>query len=210
MASLRTCITIPVLVLGLCWPLAAWPQSAMDQMRHFYNNVDTFEAFFVQELLDEDMQRMELVEGTVWLSRPDRFRWEYSAPYEQVIVGDGEKVRMFDVELAQITVRPMDETLASTPAMLLAGGLELEERFRTDDLGRLGGHRWVELTPEVRDTDFRVIRLGFGDEGLVAMELIDSFDQTTRIRFAQVKVNEGIDDSRFALEVPEGVDVVGE
>ncbi len=210
MASLRTCITLPVLVLGLCWPLAAWSQSAMDQMRHFYNNVDTFEAFFVQELLDEDMQRMELVEGTVWLSRPDRFRWEYSAPYEQVIVGDGEKIRMFDVELAQITVRPMDETLASTPAMLLAGGLELEERFRTDDLGRLGGHRWVELTPEVRDTDFRVVRLGFGDEGLVAMELIDSFDQTTRIRFARVKVNEGIDDTRFALEVPEGVDVVGE
>lgn len=210
MASLRTCITLPVLVLGLCWPLAAWSQSAMDQMRHFYSNVDTFEAFFVQELLDEDMQRMELVEGTVWLSRPDRFRWEYSAPYEQVIVGDGEKIRMFDVELAQITVRPMDETLASTPAMLLAGGLELEERFRTDDLGRLGGHRWVELTPEVRDTDFRVVRLGFGDEGLVAMELIDSFDQTTRIRFARVKVNEGIDDTRFALEVPEGVDVVGE
>ncbi len=194
----------------LVWPLALPAQTATEQMRAFYEEARSFEAFFVQEVLDEEMERVQLAEGRVWLRRPDHFRWEYSAPYEQVIVGDGQKLRMYDVDLAQITVRPIDKALASTPVMLLAGGVELSEQFEVEDLGELGRLQWVRILPEEADTDFEDVRLGFGDDGLEAMELIDSFDQTTRIRFAEMRFNHSIDDERFRLEVPEGVDVVGE
>ena len=194
----------------LIWPLALPAQTATEQMRAFYEEARSFEAFFVQEVLDEEMERVQLAEGRVWLRRPDHFRWEYSAPYEQVIVGDGQKLRMYDVDLAQITVRPIDKALASTPVMLLAGGVELSEQFEVEDLGELGRLQWVRILPEEADTDFEDVRLGFGDDGLEAMELIDSFGQTTRIRFAEMRFNHAIDDERFRLEVPEGVDVVGE
>ena len=201
------------MILGLmllAWPLSSFAQTATEQMREFYEEAKSFEAFFVQEVLDEDMERVQIAEGRMWLRRPDHFRWEYSAPYEQVILGDGEKLRMYDVDLAQITVRPIDEALAATPVMLLAGGVELGERFEVEDLGAIGRLQWVRVLPDVADTDFEDVRLGFGEEGLEAMELIDSFGQTTRIRFAEMRFNHAIDDERFRLEVPEGVDVVGE
>lgn len=198
------------LLLALCWPLAVPAQTATERMRTFYEDVDSFEAFFVQEVLDEDMERVEMAEGRVWLRRPDHFRWQYSAPYEQVIVGDGEHLRMYDVDLAQITVRPVNEALAATPMLLLAGGIELRERFEVEDLGAIGRLQWVRVLPEVTDTDFEDVRLGFGENGLEAMELIDSFGQTTRIRFAEMRFNHSIDNERFRLEAPEGVDVVGE
>lgn len=204
---------IPVLIvclLAFAWPLLLPAQTATEQMRAFYEDAESFEAFFVQEVLDEEMERVQLAEGRVWLRRPDYFRWEYSAPYEQVILGDGEKLRMYDVDLAQITVRPIDEALAATPVMLLAGGVELGARFEVEDLGAIGRLQWVRVLPEVADTDFEDVRLGFGEDGLEAMELIDSFGQTTRIRFAEMRFNHAIDDERFRLEVPEGVDVVGE
>jgi len=147
--------------------------------------------------------------GEVWIQRPGSFRWRYDAPHKRLIVSDGKTVKLYDVDLSQITVRPVSKALTSTPAMLLAGGTALDKRFHIKDLGKVGKTRWVELKPKTQDTDFKSVRLGFRSGHLAVMELHDTFDETTRIRFRDVRVNQPIKASRFRLKAPPGVEVVG-
>ena len=55
------------------------------------------------------------------MKRPNRFRWTYAAPSELVIVADGEKLWIYDVELKEVTVTPFDDTVGASPAVLLSG-----------------------------------------------------------------------------------------
>ncbi|HYW93938.1 MAG TPA: outer membrane lipoprotein chaperone LolA [Gammaproteobacteria bacterium] len=183
--------------------------TAVKELEHFYHSVHTLHARFRQVLLDSNMQVKQRARGEVWIRRPGSFRWRYDAPHKRLIVSDGKTVKLYDVDLSQITVRPVSKALTSTPAMLLAGGAALDKRFQIKDLGKVGKARWVELKPKTQDTDFKSIRLGFRDGRLAVMELHDTFDETTRIRFSDVSVNQPIKASRFQLQAPPGVEVVG-
>ncbi len=198
-----------ILLLLLCTPLAARSETALQSLRHFYSDIRSFQAQFTQIQLDAQQHKLEQSQGQFWLRRPDKFRWEYEKPYQQVIVSDGRKIQHYDSELSQVTVRPVTQALASTPALLLTGQAALEDRFDLRELPWEAGQAWVELAPRAQDTDFKRIRLGFSHGELAVMELLDNFDQTTRIQFQQVKINTPIDEARFQLQLPAGVDVVG-
>jgi len=198
-----------MLLLLLCVPFAAHSETALQSLRHFYSDIRSFQAQFKQTQLDAQQRMLEQSEGQFWLRRPDKFRWEYEKPYQQVIVSDGRKIQHYDSELSQVTVRPMTQALANTPALLLTGQAALEDRFILRELPEQAGLAWVELAPRAQDTDFKRIRLGFSRGELAVMELLDTFDQTTRIQFRQVKINTPVDEARFELQLPPGVDVVG-
>ena len=194
-------------LLALCAATAATaqPQALAD----FYTEVDDLRAEFEQVQVDTDGEVLQSAAGIFLLDRPDRFRWEYREPYSQIIVSDGSAFRFYDVDLAQVTVRAMDDTLRTTPAQLLAGGADLDEAFAMETLADKGDDlTWVRLVPRADDSDFREIRMGLHDGRPVSLELDDQLGQTTRIRFHDIRVNTGIDDGRFTLEVPEDVDVV--
>ena len=94
---------ILVAFLLLCAAVSAHADGVGD-LEAFYNNVDSLSAQFEQEQKDDSGQMLQQASGTFLLSRPDRFRWEYTAPYKQVIVSDGETFRFYDVDLAQVTI----------------------------------------------------------------------------------------------------------
>jgi outer membrane lipoprotein carrier protein len=133
---------------------------------------------------------------------------DYSRP--QLVVGDGEKVWIYDPELKQITVRKAGQAIGGSPAALLAGSNELEKNFTLAEAGEAEGMNWVEATPKAGDSGFEKVRLGFAGRDLTAMELYDSFGQTTHIRFANVERNPVLPAATFRFTPPAGVDIVGE
>tara|TARA_B100001939_G_scaffold224243_1_gene192992 strand:+ start:122 stop:769 length:648 start_codon:yes stop_codon:yes gene_type:complete len=177
-------------------------------LESFYNNVDSLSAEFEQVQQDDQGNRLQEASGTFDLLRPDSFRWEYTAPYKQVIVSDGEVFRFYDVDLAQVTIRSIDATLRATPALLLTGGAALEDAFNIASAGQRDGMSWVRLTPRADDTDFQEVRLGLKDQVPSVMELDDNLGQTTRIRFTDVELNPSLEDARFTLDIPDDVEVV--
>ena len=191
----------------LCAAVTAQADGVGD-LEAFYNNVDSLSAQFEQEQKDDSGQTLQQASGTFLLSRPDRFRWEYTAPYQQVIVSDGETFRFYDVDLAQVTIRSIDATLQATPALLLTGGAALEDAFNIVSAGRRDGMSWVRLTPRADDTDFQEVRLGLQDQVPSVMELDDNLGQTTHIRFSDIELNTTLDESRFTLDIPDDVEVV--
>lgn len=192
--------------------LAAGPTAfaaERDALAAFYAQVEDLRADFEQVQVDENGEVLQSASGVFLLERPDRFRWEYREPYRQVIVSDGREFRFYDVDLAQVTVRDVDATLRTTPAQLLAGGTGLADAFAIEPMARDGGGiEWMRLTPRADDSDFREIRMGLKDGLPVRLELDDQLGQTTRIAFSDIRVNRGIDDARFELEVPDDVDIV--
>lgn len=172
-------------------------------LERYYDEVETLEGHFEQFTLDEDGQVVDESDGTFVIARPDRFRWHYNAPFNQVIVADGEQLWVHDVDLDQVTVRPQKPALGSAPAQLLAGEYgDLEEAFRIEP-----EDGFLRLTPREPDQAFEEARLGLRDGRPTAIEVDDALGQTTRVELSDLRVNEPVDDDRFHFEVPDGVDV---
>lgn len=186
----------------------AWAGSGVDALTGFYERVNSFEARFTQNQLDEQGEVVQQSSGTFLLSRPARFRWEYQKPYEQIIVSNGTVFKFYDVDLAQVTVRDVDDSLRATPALLLSGGAALEDEFTILAAGEREGLTWVKLVPRNSEGDFQEIRMGFKGDAPERMELDDNLGQTTRIEFSQLEVNKAIPERRFDLTIPEGVEIV--
>lgn len=182
--------------------------AALRRVETALGDLASLRAEFHQVVTDAQGQVIEEAEGTMALARPGRFRWDYRVP-EQLIVSDGRTVWFHDVELEQVTVRGAAETLAGTPAMLLAGSGELAAEFEIADAGAHDGLTWSRLTPRRADGDFRELRLGFGGGNLRRMLLLDRLGQLTRLDFDRIERNPRLDASLFTFVPPAGVDVVG-
>lgn len=175
----------------------------------FVDSVATFRGDFEQVLLDADERVIERTTGTLEISRPGKFRWTYVDPYEQWLLADGVNIWSYDVDLAQVTVKPQAEALANTPALLLGGSGDALDQFRYEGSYEEVETTWVRLEPHDTESGFLRVELGFIDDTLRRMVFFDNLDQTTLVEFRSVAVNEPIDAERFVFEIPGGVDVVG-
>ena len=178
-----------------------------DRLHAFLDQVRSLRAEFQQSVFDEDARPLDEASGMVYIERPGRFRWDYTEPYPQEIVGDGEKVWVYDSELEQVTVRPLDDALGDTPAMLLSSDRPVEQSFEVSDIDGPDGYDWVGLKPLGEQVSFTEIRLGFDGETLRVMELTDAFGQLTRLRFAKVERNPILAPTLFQFTPPEGADI---
>ncbi|HEY8540306.1 MAG TPA: outer membrane lipoprotein chaperone LolA [Steroidobacteraceae bacterium] len=179
----------------------------------FLDGLETLRAEFTQTLSDRTGQVTDESSGTLAIQRPNRFRWDYRDPYEQLIVCDGERIWVYDSDLEQVTVRKLDMALSSTPAMLLSGQGALTDNFEVTEVSERTGVFWVHMQPKRDDTDFKVVRLGFSSnkaQELRAMELVDKLGQTTLLTFSKIERNPSLDSSQFVFEVPPGADVIGD
>ena len=179
-------------------------------LRDFFNTTNTMRAQFSQVVYDNKGRKVQEVEGTMQLQRPNKFRWDYKKPYEQQIVSDGKQVFLFDTELQQVTIRDLSKTLGSSPAAMLAGGEAVEKSFTLKNAVRKDGLSWVLALPKDKDSGFDRVLLGFKADKLRKMELYDSFNHVTHITFNEVERNPVLQDATFLFTPPKGADVVGE
>ena len=176
----------------------------------FLADVRSLTGEFEQQIWTADHRLLQTETGTLALERPNRFRWTYREPTELTVVADGTKLWIYDVELAQVTVAPFDDTLLTSPAMLLSGDRSVREGFTVAQSYEQDGLDWIKLTPKAGGADFTSVLIGFDGTAPKRIDLVDGLNQVTRITLDKVVVNPELDDATFELEVPEGVDVSGE
>ena len=197
-----------LILFFLCALVApAFAANGPDRLHAFLDEVRTLRAEFQQSVFDEDDRPLDDASGMVYIARPGRFRWDYSEPYAQEIVGDGEKVWIYDSELEQVTVRPLGDALGDTPVMLLSSDRPVEQSFEVRAIDGPDGYEWAGLRPLGEQMSFTEIRLGFDGDTLRVMELKDAFGQLTRLRFAKVERNPTLAPSLFQFTPPDGADI---
>jgi outer membrane lipoprotein carrier protein len=190
--------------------LAQGGDDAVARVDAYLASLKTLSADFAQVVRNRDGQVVDRASGTLSLSRPDRFRWDYRQPYLQTIVADGERLWLYDSDLEQVTVRALEAGLGSTPAMLLSGSGKVGDAFVGVALEREGEWTWARLRPKQESSDFDRVGLAFDARGeLAAMELRDKLGQSTVIEFGNVRRNPALDAALFRFEPPPGADVIG-
>jgi outer membrane lipoprotein carrier protein len=181
-----------------------------ERLMDFFDKTSSMRAQFQQVVTDNQGQKVQEVSGTMQLLRPGKFRWDYNKPYQQEIVGDGERIWLFDPELNQVTVRNMSQAIGSSPAALLAGSKEVEKNFTLENLRDKDKLEWVLAKPKDKDSGFDEVKLGFSKAGLERMELQDSYGNLTSIRFSRLERNPALTQQIFMFKPPAGADIVGE
>lgn len=183
----------------------------IDKLKEFVASTRSAQADFTQVVLDQGGKRIQSASGVMQFVRPGKFRWTYQKPYEQLIVGDGAKFWLYDVDLNQVTVKKLDAALGSSPAALLSGSNEIERGFTLKESGTQDGLDWLQAIPKAQDSSFNSILMAFNAQAeLVVMELNDQFGHKTVLRFANLKRNPQLPSSLFKFVPPKGADVLSE
>jgi outer membrane lipoprotein carrier protein len=182
----------------------------LEQLQAFIDGAKGGRATFKQVVSGRSGRQPQQTTGTFVFARPGKFKWTYEKPFDQVIVGDGQKLWIHDRDLNQVIVRDQASALGSTPAALLAGDNTLERNFTLVSAGSKDGLEWVDAKPKTTESGFTDVRIGFRDNLPRAMELADAFGQTTELTFTTFERNPQIDPREFRFLVPQGADVVGD
>jgi outer membrane lipoprotein carrier protein len=182
----------------------------VDALGDLLRPVTTLSAQFTQIVLGGHLEVLQRGEGMLEIERPGKFRWETKAPYPQLIVTAGEHVYVYDEDLAQVQIRPIDEAFDGTPARVLAG--EIDALAQEFDVSRIepSADPAFRLTPHADGAPYRELRLTFSGDKISQIEVVDSLGQLTQVQLYDVIANQPIDASRFVFEIPSGVDVIGE
>jgi chaperone LolA len=192
---------ITLLLALLAGPLAAADADALDR---FYTDTRTLAGRFTQTVRDGSGAVTEQSRGSFAIERPGRFRWDYEAPYEQTIVADGRELWVYEPDLDQVTVRPIDEQSADAPGLLLSGARFPRELFEVS----AQSDGWLLLTPRRKDSGLGSVRLKLAAGSVQALELSDGLGQTTRIEFTDTQRNGPVPAARFRFSPPPDVDVI--
>ena len=207
--NLHRTLLLGVLIVGTVHADEQLDDKGAQLVSAFITEIETLQGRFEQSLLDADGEVLERTSGTLQIERPGKFRWSYTQPYEQELVADGLNIWSYDVDLAQVTVKPQKDALANTPALLLGGSEDAMQQFNNEGSHVEAGTTWVRLSPVNTDSGFLRVELGFREERLYRMVFFDSLEQTTLVALYDVAVNVPFAQDEFLFQVPEDVDVVG-
>lgn len=202
--------TITTLLLAASFALPAQAGEARAMIEEFFGELDTLAGDFSQVVTDPDGRVVEEAHGQVYLSLPDRFRWDYTNPYEQVVVADGRRVWLHDVELEQVTVRDQSEAAKDSPMLVLTDTALMDEYFETQELGRRDGAHWMKLLPRDEESQFQSVDVAVDTDGLRSMVFSDRFGQETELSFTDLERNADLEEGLFEFTPPDGVDVIGD
>ncbi len=194
------------LILVLLWQ----PVWAANQLDEFLNNLSTMEAKFQQKQFSETGELLEISQGKMYIQRPGKFHWDYQNPYKQLIIADGKKVWVYDVELEQVTIKRLDAALGKTPALLLTNKGDVRKDFTITQLSKKANEIVFLLTPKSEEVQFENIHLTLRNKLLYKLKLIDNLEQTTEMTFSHAKLDIPVDPQLFVFTPPAGVDVVVE
>lgn len=182
-----------------------------EKLSNYLNNLQTMQAHFVQKTLDREGTRvLQENQGQMIFKKPDLFRWSVESPIQQLIVTNGVKLWIYDIDLEQVSVQAIQQGEHDKPAMVLLNNTdELDQRFYIRPFKDDKPGEWFELMPKQKDSQF--VRMGlYFEQGLLQqLQFEDLAGQLSDITFSKVKRNLTVNNKTFEFTPPKGVDIVG-
>jgi outer membrane lipoprotein carrier protein len=192
-------------VLGLNQAVLANETALLNQ---FLDQLSTLQAQFQQKLYNEQGELLETSAGQLSLKRPNRFRWHYQNPYEQLIVADGEYVWIYDTDLEQVTQRELTQALGNTPAFLISSVHQVEQDFTVTLLENSEVMTRFLLKPKDNEAQFSSIEIWLKDMQLEGLRLHDNLGQFTAIDLSQQVLNQPLEEKQFIFTPPPHIDII--
>ena len=181
--------------------------SPIESLARLLEPYRTFSADFQQSTLDSKGSSITEMTGALAIASESIFYWKTDPPFSQVIVADGEVLWVFDEDLYQVQVRPLDDTLTASPAAILSGDLDvLGSRFQVIE-ERIGTIAVYALEPRATDEVTRQIVLRFDGARLLDLSIEDALGNRSLVSLTEVKYGKPAG-ALFKFIPPEGADVI--
>lgn len=188
----------------------------LKSLESFMKNVQAGKAEFTQSVTAPakagQEARTKVSSGNFEFQRPGKFKFNYTKPFEQVIVADGKTLWLYDVDLNQVTQRAQAQALGSTPAAILTSATDLktlQADFGLSNQPASNGLDWVLASPKVKGGQLKEVRIGFTPEGqLAALDIEDSFGQRSLMQFKGLQTQASLPAATFHFTAPKGADVI--
>jgi len=198
-----------VYLVWLLWITNAGAQSVVTDFLKHLSQIQTMQAHYTQ-VVHAQSQQISQSQGEMWLAKPGKFRWSTQQPVSQLIVADGKKVWVYDIDLEQVTVRKQTTDLHTGLGLLLnADALTLEKSFEITSRQQADGVVY-ELRAKSAHAELKRLSFQFKANQLLAMELFDTLNQQTVVHFQHIVVNKALSEQQFKFIPPKGVDILDE
>jgi outer membrane lipoprotein carrier protein len=205
-------------VLALVRPAgAATPDldAVVDGLESTYSRMHDLRSDFSQVARNRSLGQDVKAEGTVYLKKGGKMRWDYTSPSPQQIVSDGTYLWVYTPELNQVNKGDAPKALAGPAGSFLQGlgkvRAEFTVRFlnpanKTDGAGR----PVLDLTPKKPTPLLTRLVLTVDPKDYIVRQavLYDQLQNTVTMSFDHVLVNSGLRDTLFAFTPPPGAAVV--
>jgi outer membrane lipoprotein carrier protein len=180
-----------------------------------YGKMNDLKADFTQVAKNRSLGQDVKAEGTVYLKKGGKMRWDYKSPSPQQIVSDGTYLWVYTPELNQVNKGDAPKALAGPAGSFLQGLGKVREEFtvrflnpanKTDGAGR----PVLDLTPKKPTPLLTRLVLTLDPKDYVVREavLYDQLQNTVTMSFNRVVINSGLSDTLFAFTPPKGAAVV--
>jgi outer membrane lipoprotein-sorting protein len=202
----RALFALPLLLpmLRRAWaqdvPSPAWqatPQDRTDLQRieAYLDQLRTLKAHFLQVASDGAIS-----EGTAWLDRPGRMRFQYDPPAPFLLVASHNLLLFRDTQLGQTSTI----LLSQTPlGILLSDKVRLSGDVTVTDMARLPGQLQVSLVRTASPSD-GTLTLVFADPPMALRQwtVLDAQRKETRVTLYNVELGGSLDQLLFDVATP--------
>ena len=213
---MRTALALLVLLALPAIGAAQELEQVVDALETTYGKMNDLRADFTQVARNKSLGQDVKAEGTVYLKKGGKMRWEYRSPAPQQIISDGTYLWVYTPELNQVNKGDAPKALAGPAGSFLQGLGKVREEFsvrflnpanKTDASGR----PVLDLTPK-KPTPLLtrlVLTVDPKDHYLVRQAVLyDQLQNTVTMTFNRVVLNPGLGDTLFAFTPPKGTAVV--
>jgi len=169
-------------------------------------------ARFTQTSTLQAMEITDSAEGRLWIRRPGKMRWEYTAPEPQTIVSDGTRLWVYRPEDRQVMVGGAPAYFGDGKgAGFLADIGQLRRQFdifpipqKTDSVYGLS------LVPRRQQPDLVRIELEItaADFTIRTVTTFNAYGDKTRIVIHDPVFHDSLDDALFVFDIPPGVEIM--
>jgi outer membrane lipoprotein carrier protein len=211
-------IALVLLLLAVLVPLAASAQSIEDVVRGLesaYGKMADLKGDFTQTAFNKSLNQTIPAQGTVYLKKGGKLRWEYAEPTQQEIVSDGKTIWIYTPTLNQVNVGQAPEALAGPAGSFLTGLGRVREFFGVRFLNPAQpkdaeGNIVLDLTPKQPLPTLTRLILSVAPNSWDVRKAVvyDQFENTVTMRFTKLAVNTGLADKLFTFVPPRGVATV--
>ena len=226
-----------VLALAVASLARAESPPLVQKIEAYYSKAETLKAAFEIETVNQEIGEVELERGEIFVQRPNRMRWSYSDPQGKVLLLDGKQQWLYLPDEGQAFRGEQSQTSSEMTLTLLAAPGTLDQRFvvtsvdspasETSTTGTpaptaiptagpkegvpaSAGVEYLRLEPRQAQNDFEYVVLGVepATGKVVAMNVVDSFHNMTRIRFTGLELNPRLSSSIWELKLPRGTELL--
>lgn len=184
----------------------------LDKLDERTAQVADLTAMFTQRRHSILLREPLVSKGRVWVLG-DTIKWETIEPRASVMLVNNRSARLFDQEANRVEVYPLSAGIAAIIGTPLPRFSRLKESFL------------IERVQEDVESELIVLKLSPLNEELAEhiksvtvwidptipattiLEVVDAEGDRTKITFSKIKLNQGLEESDFELELPDDVTI---